>query len=256
MKITSLFWNVWLNNHLASKERREAVWQRFRELIDEYDPDVVGLNEVVTDDQKHEAPLVSILRENGYHAHYEPEIPLVTGRYMGNVLASKHAISDYRMIKLGYNVVADKHGEAGNDVLEQFATISPEGASPFTFGVIHLLPLYLYAIPEHFRQQAPLAKYMNDTKLLHPAIIGGDFNEFKRMPRSFYSLVRKNYKRRTGTYINATWTAYANDWHPVRGNYDHVYWSRNHPKLQLDSFQVSHKHPSDHAPVIAIFNLD
>lgn len=257
MQITTLYWNVWLDNHIVSEERRRAVWHRLEELIDEYQPDAIGLNEVVTDDEKQPAPIMKVVEKQGFTAKYLPNIPLPDGKYMGNVLASKHPLLDYRLIDIGPNVVAEYHdGFKNRRVIHLLATIRLKPGYEFSFAVIHQLPLYPRAIIEHYYQQPPLAKAVSSPDLIQPVVFGGDFNELKYMPRSFYSTVKSAFHRKTGTYLQPTWLAYAIPWSPVRANYDHVYWSRNSDLIKLKSFKIVKDHPSDHAPLVAVFELN
>ncbi|MDX1765615.1 MAG: endonuclease/exonuclease/phosphatase family protein [Candidatus Saccharimonadales bacterium] len=255
MEVTTLFWNTWLDNHIDTDERRRSVERRLEELIEELQPDLIGLNEVVTR-SKQTPKIISILEQSGYQIKFHPNMPLIDEGSMGNVLASRHPLKNYRLVDTGYNVLADaKAGVKGQRVQHLFADISPDKGRTFTFGVVHLLPYYLYVIAEHLRQQQPMADAMNDPKIVHPAIIGGDFNEFKSAPiPSVHWKVRKKYRRVTGNYLNPTWTAYAIPWHPIRANYDHIYWSKEAGLTLLHS-QVIKNHPSDHAPITATFEI-
>ncbi|HSX32329.1 MAG TPA: hypothetical protein VLF43_03640 [Candidatus Saccharimonadales bacterium] len=82
-------------------------------------------------------------------------------------------------------------------------------------------------------------------------IIGGDFNQFKFMPRMWGA--KSIYHRATGTLFNPTWRLIGKI--PlVQANYDNIFWTKC-DTLQLEEFKVLGRHPSDHAPLIARFAL-
>jgi endonuclease/exonuclease/phosphatase (EEP) superfamily protein YafD len=86
-----------------------------------------------------------------------------------------------------------------------------------------------------------------------PTIIGGDFNEFKGM-----AAIRRlggTYHRATGTFWQPTWRWHGKRHLLVRANYDNVLWSRG-GVLELQQFEVLPLAPSDHAPLVARFNIN
>jgi endonuclease/exonuclease/phosphatase (EEP) superfamily protein YafD len=91
---------------------------------------------------------------------------------------------------------------------------------------------------------------MRAPALQKATIIGGDFNQFKFMPRLWKS--RQHYHRATGSLLNPTWRLMGKL--PIQANYDNIFWTKC-GVLNLEEFKVLDRNPSDHAPLIARFSV-
>ena len=256
MQITSLFWNTWLDNHIKSEERYHRLSGFLEDLLTEHQPDVIGLNEVVAY-RDNPPKLLANLEKHGYHTEYTVNSPLDNNWKIGSILASRYKMTDLQVHEIGEDVLATHRGFPDNSIRQTFATIHASSEVKFTFGVVHLLALYPRAVAAHYRQAQPMADIMNKlARESQPVIIGGDFNEFRLLPGSVYSRVKSNYHRQTGTVVWPTWSALGYALSPVRANYDHIYWSRGNDHIELSDFTVIKRHPSDHAPLVGIFELN
>ncbi|HEX3082799.1 MAG TPA: endonuclease/exonuclease/phosphatase family protein [Candidatus Saccharimonadia bacterium] len=244
-----IFWNVWSECQLTG--RIDALCNRLGRLIDEYQPDVFGLNEVVVNRTTGASAILAFLASQGYETHFTAQGPEVPGFVIGCALASRRTPSRIGEPVLGPDNGAARRGFDGYTIRAIDADIPVEGGEDVRVIVnhwAHLIPQNWWA---HWQHARGLSRHLEANPGPSRVVIGGDFNELKSMP-AIRSLSR-SYNRATGTFRQPTWRWAGQRRRLLRANYDNVLWSRD--GLNLHAFSVLPSMPSDHAPLLAHFRL-
>ncbi len=226
------------------------ICKKLEQLITEYNPDVFGLNEVIINRQTKTSPLLELLKKSGYHIHFASFGAISAGVEIGSVFASRKKVQRISEHPLGndtYWLKRDWHDfrlqlvEANIDV----------GGTPISVFVNHFVVLRPGNWRRHLRQRE---KYHRLIKSVHErnVIIGGDFNEFKWLLSGLDRLT--GFQRKTGTFLNPTWRWNGQKRLIVRANYDNIFYKTS-SRLNLKHFRVLDMHPSDHAPLLAVFSV-
>lgn len=220
------------------------------DLIATHKPSAIGLNEVVTDESG-KAPLLQHLEAQGYKTFFAPFSPEKNGHFSGSAFASLEEPSDIQYQTLGPDKFGDWRGHPGHTIKLIQATVPHDGMN-VNVVVNYLAHLMPYNWTTHLKHHRAFRTLMRAPLLQKATIIGGDFNQFKFMPRLWRA--RQYYHRATGTLFNPTWR-----WHGkipfIQANYDNIFWTKC-GKLRLQEFRVLDRHPSDHAPLIARFTVE
>ncbi|HSX33421.1 MAG TPA: endonuclease/exonuclease/phosphatase family protein [Candidatus Saccharimonadales bacterium] len=244
--LTVLFWNIWIQNQLTAK-RLDVLRRRLGRLIEQYQPHAIGLNEVLAGVKNSHPPVLAFLEEQGYHTHFEPFSPEDSGQFIGSAVATRDQPADISSHVLGPDTAAARRGFAGHEVRLIKAQIEYAGR-PVTIIVNHLAHLVPYNWKTHLTHLKSFKEIIADSARDN-LIMGGDFNQFKFMPKLWGA--HQMYQRRTGNVLRPTWRL--GGFTPIiQANYDHVFWPKA-SELQLHSFRVLPRSPSDHAPLLARF---
>ena len=247
---SALFWNVWVESQLAPA-RLKLLQDRFDKIIDEYHPDAIGLNEVMADPAGN-SPILKHLEAKGYSTFFAPFSPENNGHFCGSALASR--VKPARI--LHHDLGPDKYGAIRGfpgHTIKLIQAKLPHGDRHVNIVVnylAHLVPWNWYA---HIGHQRSFKRLMRAPELQATTIIGGDFNQFKFMPRMWGA--KSLYHRATGTFFHPTWKLLGGKIPIIQGNYDNIFWTKC-GTLQLQEFQVLNRHPSDHTPLIARFTVE
>lgn len=250
MQLSTIFWNVWFDIQDGTHDDGSALLDRLTALIEEYQPDIIGLNEVLATRDSHDSRVIAALEAHGYAAHFSPVYEHSDHAVTGNVFATKLPVKN----------VTHHHMERviGREPVHKLYTqtqmIEAElhiGDQPLTVFVTHLASIWPRQWPTHIRQRKAF-----DALIQAPShenvIIGGDFNELKLMVP--WLQVRR-YKTLTGTVVRPTWRWRATKRSLVHGNLDRILYGKK-GNLRLKSFRVLPRKPSDHAPLLAVFTLE
>ncbi len=251
MTFSVLFWNIWLENQINGEANAGLLIGEFARLIERYNPDIIGLNELLQHIDHTEPYIVKLLKTHGYkYAHFAPASPYTHEWTIGSGVASKQPLSDLDEIELGYDTRADRRGFPGHTVKAISCKVEIVDKTP-TVIVSHLTCLRGHTLKDHYQQSQKLKNYF-ETHAQQDTIIGGDFNEPSFMPKSFRKQVGHTMHHKSGSKLNPTWSHNAGKLTPLRANLDQLYWSRK-SNFTLQKFEVIDSQVSDHKPLFAIF---
>lgn len=245
---TALFWNVWVESQ-RTPARLQLLKDRFSQIIDECTPDSFGLNEVVAD-ASGDSPLLQHLEARGYHTFFAPFSPENDGRLSGSALVTRAEPMQVATHELGPDKYGSIRGFPGYTIKLIQARLPHEGQH-INLVVNYLAHLVPWNWPAHIRHHKSFRKIVRLPELQYTTIIGGDFNQFKFMPRMWGA--KSLYHRATGTLLHPTWKLIGRI--PViQANYDNIFWTKC-GTLKLEEFKILSRHPSDHTPLIARFTV-
>lgn len=247
---STLFWNVWVDNQLDAA-RFHHLQAAIDDIIERYNPDVFGLNEVLLDMLDGSSRLLRHLESHGYHTQFASFGPERSGEHWGSAIASRAKPDSVHIETLGTNIMALRRGHANHAVKLLHATIPVQGTQAVNVLVNYLAHLVPYNWRAHLAHHKNFRAFTANPLLHTRTIIGGDFNQFKFMPR--LSGLTRNYHRATGTLRNPTWR-----WRGaipgIQANYDNILWSKC-GTVHLQDFAILERAPSDHTPLLARFML-
>jgi endonuclease/exonuclease/phosphatase family metal-dependent hydrolase len=244
-----LFWNVWVRSQFSPK-RLALMRSRMDELIALHQPDAIGLNEVVADELGEHAPLLEHLEGMGYETFFAPFSPERNKRFSGSAFATRHNGATVQFREIGPDTSAARRGEPGH-VIKLIQASVPFAGQQVNVVVNHLAHLVPHNWSTHVVHHKAFMQLMRAPELQLTTIIGGDFNQFKFMPRMWKA--QELYHRATGTWLTPTWKL-AGKIPIIQANYDNIFWTKC-GKLQLEDFRVLPRFPSDHAPLLARFTV-
>src|SRR6185436_7052361 len=89
IEFTVIFWNIWEAVQCGRIDDGTFLKQRLEQLIDEYDPDYFGLNEVLVDKQTGSSPVLDFFKSKGYYTHFTEFSPIHETWMIGSTLISK-----------------------------------------------------------------------------------------------------------------------------------------------------------------------
>ncbi len=248
--VSILFWNVWLDNQQNGGERLEILRTQLATLIEENNPDIVALNEVLRSGDDGEPGLLSTLRSSGYvHSEYAEARPLSEDWHIGCVFASRKRTHRILVQSVGYDIGAHHRGYSGREV--KLIRASLDG---FDLIVVHLMNITTRRLRTHFQHQQRLIELICQWKLKN-VIMVGDFNEPRRMPFSFASRMRAEFENRTGRYRSPTWRHRNSGKNTLRSNLDKVFWTKD-GDVELVEFKILDGKVSDHQPLFARFLIN
>ncbi len=255
MTFKIIFWNIWLENQLASIERSDLLLKEIDKLINKYEPDCIGLNEVLKHTE-HEIPLVNkFLDDKGYIYHYFSNSSPFTKEWdIGSAICSKYPLKFVEEIELGRNVTAEKKGHLNLPIKAIAAKLDINDELDIGVIVAHPINLKPSSILDHFVHTKSLANFVKNSEFSKNTIIGGDFNEPMHFPGSFKRLTNKQLHHRTGTKANPTWRY--NTWEktPLRANLDRLFWTKD-GLIELIDYKIVESNISDHRPIFGEFNI-
>lgn len=253
MILKILFWNIWLENQIGGPEKTDLLLAELQKIIKIYDPDVLGLNEVLKH-FSHEIPLInSWLHSRGYvHNYFSHSSPISKDWDIGSTICSKYPLVGTQEIELGKNATAKNRGHGEHPVKAIATKIKLTKSKQIGFIVAHPINLKPSTIIDHFKHTKKLSDFVLDSDYKQNTIIGGDFNEPLHFPKSFKSRTDKHFHHKTGSKRSPTWRH--NTWNitPLRANLDRLFWSKD-GSVKLMDFEIIESHISDHRPIFATF---
>lgn len=253
MSFSVLYWNIWLENQIRGRENAAQFISELHDILTTYQPDVVGLNELLRHSQSTDPYILDELTKLGYvFQHFAPASPYTTDWEIGAGIASRIAFKNLEEVDLGYDTRADRRGFPDNTIKAISCSITTEEQDIHII-VSHLICLRGHTLKDHYEQSRALKNYI----VAHApqnTIIGGDFNEPRGMPRSFFASTRSLLHHRTGTISNPTWSHNAYKITPIRANLDRIFWTKA-GDLRLEDFTVIPVKTSDHKPLYARFRV-
>lgn len=244
-----IFWNIWSESQLT-EPRLTVLCRRFDELIDGYAPDVFGLNEVAMNHATGRSRVLDYFRDRGYEVHFSPHGPDRSNLLMGSALVSRQKPVRVTEPVLGPDATATSRGFPGYNITAIDADLPIASGSSVRVVVNYWAHLMPYNWRSHNVHTQALQQHLAEAAAHPRTIIGGDFNELKRMRA--ISRLSGIYHRATGSFLEPTWRWRGRRRFLVQANYDNVLWSRG-PELRLREFKVLSRMPSDHAPLMAHF---
>lgn len=254
MQFTVLFWNILLDNQKNGPERAKKLVGELRRILQAYQPDCMGLNEVLQHKQD-AAPLVfeALTQEQYHHRYFAPSSPIDHDWLVGTAVASRHPLHTTSDIVLGHDIYAESEGFPGHKLKAVATKVLLPNQQLLHFVAAHPVHLRARFLRPHYQHTKSLTAFLRGAGLSNqPVVIGGDFNEPRFMPGSFYQANKDWLYHRTGTLLNPTWRYLTTRKNPIRANLDKLFWAKD-SALQLLNFKVLPIDISDHRPIIATF---
>ncbi len=245
---STLFWNIWVESQLA-KTKLRLLQARLDDIIADHAPDVLGLNEVLAD-QEGNSVLLNHLKKQGYHTFFAPFSPERNGQFSGSVLASRTRPVSIDYHELGPDNYGAIRGFPGHTIKLIQARL-PHDNQHINVVVNYLAHLVPWNWPTHLKHHRSFRKLMRAPDLQTATIIGGDFNQFKFMSRMWGA--KSLYHRATGSLLRPTWKL-AGKIPIIQANYDNIFWTKC-GTFNLEDFKILDRNPSDHTPLIAKFEV-
>ncbi len=261
MTFSVLFWNIWLDNQIHGEKNSKKLLLELRRLIDHYQPDIIGLNEVLQASQATSPFVLDYLKsECGYtFNHFAPaswfrqcyDGRLDTDWLIGAGLCSKIQPITIKSVAISNDTPAERRGQKGCEVKAITATIKVGGKNTH---IIVAHPLYLrpYTLKDHYQGTKSLENLVRSHEFSKNTILGGDFNEPSFMPQAFKKRVKHTMHMRTGSAWDTTWRHNASPTTVIRANLDQLYWTKK-SDFSLQNFEVIATDISDHRPLFATF---
>ena len=248
-ELTMVFWNTWLKNQDGTHPQDGRLQKRLDQLVQEYRPDIFGLNEVLVDAANGASPVLDHLAGLGYRIHFAPFSPHRGKWLIGSAFVSRVPGATATNRALGEDGYARRQGYPGHTVQMITADV-PFADTRLTVVVNYLTALYPQDLRTHARQSREYARVVADIEHKN-LVIGGDFNDFKyRLPWPHHP---DRVRMHTGSLRHPTWLWNGQPWRLVRANYDHII-HRTDGDIQLERFEVLERSPSDHTPLLVTFS--
>lgn len=246
----AIFWNVWTESQVSAA-RLNQLCARFDEIIAEHNPDAFGLNEVLADTAEGKSALLKHLETKGYKTFFAPFSPEKNGQLGGSAFASRVEPDAIAYHELGPDKYGAIRGFPGNTVKLIHARL-PHGKHHVNIVVNYLAHLVPWNWVAHVTHHKAFRSFTRRPELQKSTIIGGDFNQFKFMPRMWGA--KSLYHRATGTLLHPTWKLLGGKIPIIQANYDNVFWTKC-GTIELQKFQILDRTPSDHTPLMASFTI-
>jgi endonuclease/exonuclease/phosphatase (EEP) superfamily protein YafD len=244
-----------MENQFNGPENASKLLDELSRLINKYQPDCLGLNEVL---QHVDAPspfVLDYLKTLGYkYSYFAPSSPIKPDWLIGSAVCSRLPLQDTEDIILGEDVPASRRGIAGQTHKSIATKVQVGSGASVGLIVAHLVHLRSYTLRAHYQEQHVLAQFIRRNTYGERTIVGGDFNEPRWFPRSFRSLVGSLLYHKTGTLRKHTWHHNASEKTIVRANLDRLFWTKK-SKLKLKEFLVVPTDISDHKPIFTTFEV-
>lgn len=256
MTFTLLIWNIWLKNQLGGKENPGKLLDELGRIVTEYQPDFIGLNEVLKDTEANSPFVFDYLKdEHGYEFnHFAAASPWNGDFLIGVGFCSKTKPVAIENITINKDTPATKRGYKGCTVKAIRANVEV-GEKELSIITAHPLVLRPDSIRDHYGGTKTLENLVRKEAPTKNIILGGDFNEPGFMPSAFKHKIADVMHMRTGAAWDTTWRLNGIEHVPIRANLDQLYWTKD-SDLTLKKFEVLETNISDHRPMIAVFSLD
>ncbi|MGI0135074.1 MAG: endonuclease/exonuclease/phosphatase family protein, partial [Candidatus Micrarchaeaceae archaeon] len=128
-----MYWNIWLDNQLPSKQQSGRFLNSLKTIIDEFNPDCFGLNEVTAKTCTSDSTVLRCLSESGYrYINYAPSERWDDTWDIGDAIVSRYPIIASHLVPLSADV------ERGDQPMAIFAHVALPGNTILKIGVVHL----------------------------------------------------------------------------------------------------------------------
>ncbi len=253
MKFSVLFWNIWLDNQLEGRRNAQRLVAELNKIVGEYQPDYIGLNEVLQSVNEDSPFILDSLSASGYdHSHFAPSSPVNDDWMVGTAVCSRHPFLSKQNVLLGKDRFAESEGFPGHTLKAVATKIALPQGKVIGFVAAHPVHLRPTFLRHHYKHTRTLADFLKQPEYSEDTILGGDFNEPRFMPFSFRQANQKHLNHRSGPFWSPTWRHRASHLTPVRANLDKLFWTKK-GSLRLLEFKVIRTDVSDHRPLFAVF---
>lgn len=253
MTFSVLFWNIWLDNQIKGEAGSARLMKELEYLIEKYDPDVIGLTEVLQATHSDSPFVLDFLGRHGYpHRHYASASPLDDDWNIGMAVCSRFTLENVDEVVIGKDSPAEQRGYSGHEHKCITATITLPEQHMLNTIIAHPHHLRPHTIRDHYEGTRNIEKLLRSSKFSENTVLVGDFNEPGFMPKAFKNKVADVMKFRTGSIAHPTWRHNGYRFTPIRANLDQLYWSRK-SNFELTDFEVIDSPVSDHRPLFAKF---
>lgn len=249
-----LFWNIWFENKLQSETAVGHMLDEMEQLIEQYQPDCICVNEALQHILHHRPFIFEHLEKFDYNfTHFGVSSPVSEDYLIGSALASRIEPASVKILPISGDTPAKRRGFGDDHTVKSvIAKIPLEGKAHVNVMVSHPLHLRGYNLREHFKGTRELRRILSKPEYSKNTIIGGDFNEPRLLPGSFRSRMQHTMHYRTGKWLHPTWRHKNRRLTPLRANLDQVLWTKK-GNLHLRRFEIARSHVSDHRPLYAEF---
>jgi endonuclease/exonuclease/phosphatase family metal-dependent hydrolase len=255
MEVSVLFWNLWYDNQLDGPRQSEKLLSKLSDIVETHQPNCIGLNEVLQHKDAASPFVLDFLKKLGYkHSYFAVASPINDEWLIGAAIVSKHPLIKPEPIVLGDDTPATRRGFPGQTVKSVAAHVRLPGGKTIGFVATHPIALRLYTVRVHYIHTKSLSDFVSAGPYATNTIIGGDFNEPMRFPRSFKKMHEATLHHKSGTFRNPTWRYNASQRTPIRANLDRLFWTKQ-GTLELKKFEIIATNVSDHRPLAAVFEL-
>lgn len=256
MTFSILYWNIWLNNQLEGMQGASRLLNELDRILELYQPDFIGLNEVLQAAGTKEAFVLDYIeKRHGYkYVHYAHSSPSTPEWFIGSAFLSRIQPKEVKAIPISTDAAAIIRGYHGHEVKAITATVPLTISKSVHIVVTHPLHLRPTIISEHYVGTRNVEKLMHSKKHSTNTILGGDINEPGFMPQSLRMKLRESMHFRSGNLFNPTWRHNAYRYTLIRANLDQLFWSKDSFFI-LEKFEVIDSIVSDHRPLFAEFSF-
>lgn len=224
-------------------------------MVDQYEPDFIGLNEVMQPTRGNPPFVLEFLKKSGYvHNHFAHPARFNDDWLVAAAFASRPEITAAKNIVVSKNGFAAKRGYPGFDKEAISARVTLPGGRSLKIMVAHPLAL-LDAPKDHYTAIKTLDRLLHSKEYASNTILVGDMNEWRFIPRSFRAAIADVMYHKTGSFAHPTWRHNGYRFTPIRANLDRLYWSKQ-SDFRLQDFRVLSSRASDHRPFLATFRFD
>ena len=255
MTFTLLIWNIWLKNQLKGRDGSGRLLGDLGRLIDQYQPDFIGLNEVLKSIEADSPFVFDYLKdEHGYNfTHFAHASPITNDWIIGTGFCSRTEPQMTESFVMCGDVQAVQRGHKNQQVRAIKARVLV-GEEEVHIIVAHPIVLRPSTLKEHYRATETLERLVRSSECSSNAIVAGDFNEPGFMPKAFKDNVADIMHMRTGATWDTTWRLEGMQHVPIRANLDQLYWAKK-SNFTLERFEVVETNVSDHRPMVATFRI-
>ena len=249
-----LFWNIWFYNLIEGEPRAGRLLKELRRLVEQHEPDLIALNEVVQSSQDGSVQVIEYLQKLGYtYTHCADPARFNADWLGGAALCSRFKMSRTEDIVISKHGFAAKRGYPGLTKKAISAQVTLPAGHDLKIIVAH--PLALIDAPKDHRvAMDKLNRLVHSKEYSKNTILVGDMNEWRLIPGAFSAKITDVMHSRTGSISHPTWRYNAHRFTPLRANLDYLYWSKD-SDFTLKDFKVLVSDVSDHRPLLATFEL-
>ena len=248
--LTTMFWNVWFDLQNGKRGDGEAIFVKLEKLIREYQPDVIGLNEIFRVNPTTESVAERVLKSHGYNTYFDYLITAKDGSLIGSVIASRLDIEEVMSLTFAEDSPASFNWYQSYRPTALRLRIRQQEKS-----VQIIVPHFPVILPKdlfvHRRQRKAFNKLLEKIGTRN-TIIGGDFNEYKSLFRLFGK--PEGFGVVAGSLLKPTWRLNAAKRTLVAAAVDYVLYDKKND-LKLKSSHIVDGRPSDHSPLIVKFEV-
>lgn len=245
-----VYWNLWLEMQNGKRDTGRRLTEKLNFLVNKYEPEFIGLNELVIDAKTGRSCVKEHLEKLGYNLHFTPFSNISDDLVVGNALAYRPKPRNIAEHVLGPDTQAQRRGYPDQTVSlihGEFA-IADKPVSIIVNYLGNLIPLDWGTHATHRRNFNKYLSNLNSGNV----IIGGDFNE----PKYLWPWLKLpgHYRRLTGGIFSPTWRLLGRKSLLIAANYDYILYDKSQD-LRMVRYEVLDRSPSDHSPLYARFEI-